>query len=106
MRFSAYAMLTFTPRHLGQLFHARVTQVEVRYPWPYFGAGLTLIVADKRYRVWFIPFYTSLTTDMDGMAARALTFNFRDVKPAKAATAQWQAALSQQLKFEPPATPE
>jgi hypothetical protein len=30
-----------------------------------------------------IPFYTSLTTDMDGMAARALTFNFRDVKPAK-----------------------
>jgi len=91
-------MLMFTSRHLGQLFHAPATQVEVRYPWPYFGTGLTLIVAGKRYRIWFIPFYTSLAVIDGGVPGHALTFNFRDIKSAKAATAQWQAALSQQLK--------
>src|SRR5215471_8723254 len=91
-------MVTFTSDYLGQLFHAPVTQVEVRYPWPYFGTGLTLIVADKRYRIWFIPFYTKLTTFTDGTPAHALTFNFKDVKPAKAATAQWQAVLSRRFR--------
>ena len=91
-------MLMFTSRHFGQLFHAPATQVEVRYPWPYFGTGLTLIVAGKRYRIWFIPFYTSLTAIDGGVPGHALTFNFRDVTPAKAATAQWRAVLSQQLK--------
>ena len=90
--------VTFTSKHLGQLFQAPVTQVAARYPWPYFGAGLTLIVASQRYRIWFIPFYTSYTTMGEGAPTRALTFNIRDVKPAKAATAQWRAALSQQLR--------
>ncbi len=91
-------MVTFMSKHFGQLFQAPVTQVDARYPWPYFGTGLTLIVNGKRYRIWFIPFYTSYTTMGDGPPARALTFKFRDVKPAKAATAQWRAVLSQQLK--------
>ncbi len=34
-------MVTFTSKHLGQLFQAPGGQVRAQYPWPYFGAGLT-----------------------------------------------------------------
>jgi hypothetical protein len=55
-------MVTFTSKHLGQLFQAPAGQVRAQYPWPYFGAGLTVIVDGNRYRIWFIPFRTVYST--------------------------------------------
>ncbi len=88
-------MVTFTSKHLGQLVQAPVTQVGARYPWPYFGAGLTLMVNGKRYRIWFLPFRTVIST-MGDTPGHALASDLSAVKPARAATAQWRAALSAQ----------
>jgi hypothetical protein len=39
----------------GPLFEADKQDVKAKWPWWYFGAGVHLIVGDKRYRIYFTP---------------------------------------------------
>jgi hypothetical protein len=48
-------------------------------------------------RIWFLLFRTVFSTTGDTPGS-ALAFGLKDVKPARAAIAQWRAALSGQLR--------
>src|SRR5262249_20235555 len=77
------------------VFSERVDALQVRFPVSYFGMGLQLRVRGRLHRMCFLPLSWESWT---GLASKQVTISFAlsDMRPARATTRRWKAAL-----FEP-----
>ncbi|MGE5827369.1 MAG: hypothetical protein ACM30G_03270 [Micromonosporaceae bacterium] len=99
----ANGVVTFTSGGGGKepgrlVFSVPADQITARFPRLYFGLGVQLTVAGKRYRFWFVSLRSAAGQAVGPPGSQETIvvgnqFSLHEVGPARAAVRAWRAAL-------------